>query len=147
MNKQQNKQKLWTTHIYTYIMWHKPCRTFHPWCPCIKTRCLLSYLCICNWCLVMLSLGHSACVCMWCSYFEINILFASKQKTQTQTHTCDTSCETLNQELNCPISHNHSMIFGWLDAHPVTMVTVHRMVNVGVLVKPAAVIQIKTPCH
>ena len=22
-------------------MWHKPCRTFHPWCPCIKTRCLL----------------------------------------------------------------------------------------------------------
>ena len=19
-------------------MWHKPCRTFHPWCPCIKTR-------------------------------------------------------------------------------------------------------------
>ena len=21
-------------------MWHKPCRTFHPWCPCIKTRCL-----------------------------------------------------------------------------------------------------------
>ena len=24
-------------------MWHKPCRTFHPWCPCIKTRCLLTY--------------------------------------------------------------------------------------------------------
>ena len=23
-------------------MWHKPCRTFHPWCPCIKTRCLLT---------------------------------------------------------------------------------------------------------
>ena len=22
-------------------MWHKPCRTFHPWCLCIKTRCLL----------------------------------------------------------------------------------------------------------
>ena len=22
-------------------MWHKPCRTFHPWCPCIKTRCLV----------------------------------------------------------------------------------------------------------
>ena len=22
-------------------MWRKPCRTFHPWCPCIKTRCLL----------------------------------------------------------------------------------------------------------
>ena len=22
-------------------MWHKPCRTFHPWCPCIKTHCLL----------------------------------------------------------------------------------------------------------
>ena len=21
-------------------MWHKPCRTFHHWCPCIKTRCL-----------------------------------------------------------------------------------------------------------
>ena len=25
-------------------MWHKPCRTFHPWCPCIKTRCLLSFV-------------------------------------------------------------------------------------------------------
>ena len=24
-------------------MWHKPCRTFHPWCPCIKTRCLYRY--------------------------------------------------------------------------------------------------------
>ena len=24
-------------------MWHKPCRTFHPWCPCIKTRCLLNF--------------------------------------------------------------------------------------------------------
>ena len=21
-------------------MWHTPCRTFHPWCLCIKTRCL-----------------------------------------------------------------------------------------------------------
>ena len=21
-------------------MWHKPCWTFHPWCLCIKTRCL-----------------------------------------------------------------------------------------------------------
>ena len=25
-------------------MWHKPCRTFHPWCPCIKTRCLFNSL-------------------------------------------------------------------------------------------------------
>ena len=25
-------------------MWHKPCRTFHPWCPCIKTRCLFNTL-------------------------------------------------------------------------------------------------------
>ena len=25
-------------------MWHKPCRTFHPWCPCIKTRCLFETL-------------------------------------------------------------------------------------------------------
>ena len=24
-------------------MWHKPCRTFHPWCPCIKTRCLFPF--------------------------------------------------------------------------------------------------------
>ena len=23
-------------------MWHKLCRTFQPWCPCIKTRCLFS---------------------------------------------------------------------------------------------------------
>ena len=27
-------------HLPTQNMWHKPCRTFHPWCPCIKTRCL-----------------------------------------------------------------------------------------------------------
>ena len=25
-------------------MWHKPCQTFHPWCPCIKTRCLCPYV-------------------------------------------------------------------------------------------------------
>ena len=25
-------------------MWHKPCRTFHPWCLCVKTRCLLPYV-------------------------------------------------------------------------------------------------------
>ena len=25
-------------------MWHKPCRTFHPWCLCIKTRCLYRIL-------------------------------------------------------------------------------------------------------
>ena len=25
-------------------MWHKPCRIFHPWCPCIKTRCLFLQL-------------------------------------------------------------------------------------------------------
>ena len=25
-------------------MWHKPCRTFHPWCLCIKTRCLFCSL-------------------------------------------------------------------------------------------------------
>ena len=27
-------------------MWHKPYRTFHPWCLCIKTRCLYHY---CGW--------------------------------------------------------------------------------------------------
>ena len=26
-------------------MWHKPCRTFHPWCLCIKTRCLSPVWC------------------------------------------------------------------------------------------------------
>ena len=26
-------------------MWHKPCRTFHPWCLCIKTRCLSPMIC------------------------------------------------------------------------------------------------------
>ena len=29
---------------------HKPCRTFHPWCPCIKTRCL--YAAVCATCLI-----------------------------------------------------------------------------------------------
>ena len=44
-------------------MWHKPCRTFHPWCLCIKTRCLslmwfihhphliaLFHTCVCTTC-------------------------------------------------------------------------------------------------
>ena len=26
-------------------MWHKPCRTFNPWCLCIKTRCLFDLFC------------------------------------------------------------------------------------------------------
>ena len=26
-------------------MWHKPCRTFHLWCLCIKTRCLFTAVC------------------------------------------------------------------------------------------------------
>ena len=32
-------------------MWHKPCRTFNPWCLCIKTRCLLSmcYIPMCHY--------------------------------------------------------------------------------------------------
>ena len=30
-------------------MWHKPCRTFHPWCPCIKTRCLYLLSSKCDW--------------------------------------------------------------------------------------------------
>ena len=31
-------------------MWHKPCRTFNPWCLCIKTRCLFS-VCMRSFCL------------------------------------------------------------------------------------------------
>ena len=31
-------------------MWLKPCRTFHPWCPCIKTRCLSPMICQLNGC-------------------------------------------------------------------------------------------------
>ena len=30
-------------------MWHKPCRTFHPWCLCIKTRCLCVTVMPCLW--------------------------------------------------------------------------------------------------
>ena len=31
------------THICIYVcMRNELCRTFHPWCPCIKTRCLFS---------------------------------------------------------------------------------------------------------
>ena len=29
-------------------MWHKPCRTFHLWCLCIKTRCLYDLSCHCQ---------------------------------------------------------------------------------------------------
>ena len=41
-NEQTTNQTKAINNSYTYIMkmWHKPCRTFHPWCPCIKTRCL-----------------------------------------------------------------------------------------------------------
>ena len=39
-------------------MWHKPCRTFHPWCPCIKTRCLYDYATHHRWPSVYLLLSH-----------------------------------------------------------------------------------------
>ena len=43
-NEQTTKQTkaINNSYIYKYLMlmWHKPCRTFHPWCLCIKTRCL-----------------------------------------------------------------------------------------------------------
>ena len=45
-NNKTNKSYKQLIYIYIYIMqmWHTPCRTFHPWCPCIKTRCL-------SWCI------------------------------------------------------------------------------------------------
>ena len=68
MNKQQNKQKLWTTHIYIYIniscKWHKPCRTFHPWCLCIKTRCL--YHIISNHIIYIISYHVMSCHVLSC---------------------------------------------------------------------------------
>ena len=36
----QSYKQLIYIHISIMLMWHKPCRIFHPWCPCIKTRCL-----------------------------------------------------------------------------------------------------------
>ena len=36
-------------------MWHKPCRTFHPWCLCIKTRCLLTLLWTWMWNLLIMA--------------------------------------------------------------------------------------------
>ena len=42
-------------------MWHKPCRTFRPWCLCIKTRCLYHYLMTGTLSLVKLLLGD----CQW----------------------------------------------------------------------------------
>ena len=41
-------------------MWHKPCRTFHPWCLCIKTRCL-SYLYLKLW---------KKCTSIWWNVFD-----------------------------------------------------------------------------
>ena len=44
-------------------MWHKPCRTFHPWCPCINTRCL------CVWIIpnIYRQLLIHSCI-LWCHY-------------------------------------------------------------------------------
>ena len=47
-------------------MWHKPCRTFHPWCLCIKTRCLLF--------LLMHSYNHVICDLVqvfWLQYIQL----------------------------------------------------------------------------
>ena len=41
-------------------MWHKPCRTFHPWCLCIKTRCLLNLT-------VTLQIASQNEECIWCA--------------------------------------------------------------------------------
>ena len=45
-------------------MWHKPCRTFHPWCPCIKTRCLLFYVCTYQRCnQTLAAICRNMCIC------------------------------------------------------------------------------------
>ena len=39
-NEQTTKQTKAINNSYLMWMWHKPCRTLDPWCPCIETRCL-----------------------------------------------------------------------------------------------------------
>ena len=41
-------------------MWHKPCRTFHPWCLCIKTRCLLD--CVVTNCMTCVMGNPNSCM-------------------------------------------------------------------------------------
>ena len=50
-------------------MWHKPCRTFHPWCPCIKNRCLL---------FVWITLSKSSSV--------VTSLASGRRQTATQSY-------------------------------------------------------------
>ena len=73
-------------------MWHKPCRTFHPWCLCIKTRCLSSivtaHTVLDGFCLPTLVggslLSHSRCGC--CSESSIIFIDSIKMRCSSLGH-------------------------------------------------------------
>ena len=72
-------------------MWHKPCRTFHPWCPCIKTRCL--FICFMSPCVGM---GRDKWTITWYSFTHVNTLqVCMVQKTEKVIHS-----RTFTQGLN-----------------------------------------------
>ena len=62
-------------------MWHKPCRTFNPWCLCIKTRCL-------SYCVVTfpqygsLPLWEWAEKSMYCCQNKNALIFGSQKLTE-----------------------------------------------------------------
>ena len=66
-------------------MWHKPCRTFHPWCPCIKTRCLSIKLWVFIWCSLGCWLFRFEMLCL---YFIVSLKTAVYVKKGVSSHVC-----------------------------------------------------------
>ena len=85
-------------------MWHKPCRTFHPWCPCIKTRCLYSYW---NDALGLIpEMIHSRLALIWS--FDPDWPIAFHKCWLTSAHQIE---KIWNQTVSCQLNHykNHSL--------------------------------------
>ena len=82
-------------------MWHKPCRTFHSWCLCIKNRCLL------------LTLGRTGL--LWVSEFHLKLKFwnfiNTLRPTQNGRHLPDDIFKCISLRENVWISIDISLKF------------------------------------
>ena len=63
-------------------MWHKPCRTFHPWCPCIKTRCLY----------VMFTTSQTHFACQPCTQYVSSYAMLPTSQNHFTCQTMHTVC-------------------------------------------------------
>ena len=85
-------------------MWHKPCRTFHPWCPCIKTRCL-------SYSLKHISTREHSLHISWRSTHLLHLYFLFSW-WRHQMETCSTSLAFVQG--NSPVTAGNSPVIGAL---------------------------------